>query len=164
MCQGRGAPTTQPRSLPVRRDPRKPFTLPLGGGRGDLLDDAGDRDHARVRPPGRPGGAGGDPTRVRGHEAAQQQAEAQVRAEDPAAGARRVTRGPGTFPGPLPSSCKPVCDRLGQSGGTRLEGGGPVPAKLKLTYALVEQIVELKRDGLCDADEGAAQGGDADGD
>lgn len=27
-----------------------------------------------------------------------------------------------------------------------------MPAKLKLTYALVEQIVELKRDGLCDAD------------
>ena len=24
-----------------------------------------------------------------------------------------------------------------------------MPAKLKLTYALVEQIVELKRDGLC---------------
>lgn len=27
-----------------------------------------------------------------------------------------------------------------------------MPAKLKLTYALVEQIVELKRNGLCDAD------------
>ena len=27
-----------------------------------------------------------------------------------------------------------------------------MPAKLKLTYALIKQIVELKRDGLCDAD------------
>ena len=33
-----------------------------------------------------------------------------------------------------------------------------MPAKLKLTYALVEQIVELKRDGLCDADIIAAIG------
>lgn len=27
-----------------------------------------------------------------------------------------------------------------------------MPAKLKLTYTLVDQTVELKRDGLCDAD------------
>ena len=33
-----------------------------------------------------------------------------------------------------------------------------MPAKLKLTYELVEQIVELKRDGLCDADIIAAIG------
>ena len=33
-----------------------------------------------------------------------------------------------------------------------------MPAKLKLTYDLVEQIVELKRDGLCDADIIAAIG------
>ena len=33
-----------------------------------------------------------------------------------------------------------------------------MPAKLKLTYDLVEQIVELKRDGLCDADIIAALG------
>jgi transposase len=33
-----------------------------------------------------------------------------------------------------------------------------VPAKLKLTYALVEQIAGLKRDGLCDADIIAAIG------
>ena len=33
-----------------------------------------------------------------------------------------------------------------------------MPAKLKLTYALVEQIVKLKRDGLCDADIIAAIG------
>ncbi|MEE8680989.1 MAG: helix-turn-helix domain-containing protein [Olsenella sp.] len=33
-----------------------------------------------------------------------------------------------------------------------------MPAKLKLTYALVDQIVELKRDGLCDADIIAAIG------
>ena len=33
-----------------------------------------------------------------------------------------------------------------------------MPAKLKLTYELVGQIVELKRDGLCDADIIAAIG------
>ena len=33
-----------------------------------------------------------------------------------------------------------------------------MPAKLKLTYDLVAQIVELKRDGLCDADIIAAIG------
>ncbi|MBR3313689.1 MAG: helix-turn-helix domain-containing protein [Atopobiaceae bacterium] len=33
-----------------------------------------------------------------------------------------------------------------------------MPAKLKLTNKLVEQIVELKRDGLCDADIIAAIG------
>lgn len=33
-----------------------------------------------------------------------------------------------------------------------------MPAKLKLTYALVDQIVELKRDGLCGADIIAAIG------
>lgn len=33
-----------------------------------------------------------------------------------------------------------------------------MPAKLKLTYALVEQIVEFKRDGLCNADIIAAIG------
>ena len=33
-----------------------------------------------------------------------------------------------------------------------------MPAKLKLTYELVAQIVELKRDGLCDADVIAALG------
>lgn len=33
-----------------------------------------------------------------------------------------------------------------------------MPAKLKLTYKLVDQIVELKRDGLCDADIIAAIG------
>ena len=33
-----------------------------------------------------------------------------------------------------------------------------MPAKLKLTYALVDEIVELKRDGLCDADIIAAIG------
>ncbi|MBQ9001002.1 MAG: hypothetical protein IJ087_04030 [Eggerthellaceae bacterium] len=33
-----------------------------------------------------------------------------------------------------------------------------MPAKLKLTYALVDEIVELKRDGLCDADVIAAIG------
>ena len=33
-----------------------------------------------------------------------------------------------------------------------------MPAKLKLTYDLVEQICELKRDGLCDADIIAALG------
>ena len=33
-----------------------------------------------------------------------------------------------------------------------------MPAKLKLTYKLVEEIVELKRDGLCDADIIAAIG------
>ncbi len=33
-----------------------------------------------------------------------------------------------------------------------------MPAKLKLTYALVDQIVELTCDGLCDADITAAIG------
>ena len=33
-----------------------------------------------------------------------------------------------------------------------------MPAKLKLTRKLVDQIVELKRDGLCDADIIAAIG------
>ena len=33
-----------------------------------------------------------------------------------------------------------------------------MPAKLKLTYDLIAQIVELKRDGLCDADIIAAIG------
>ena len=33
-----------------------------------------------------------------------------------------------------------------------------MPAKLKLTYDLIDQIVELKRDGLCDADIIAALG------
>ena len=33
-----------------------------------------------------------------------------------------------------------------------------MPAKLELTYALVDQTVELKRDGHCDADIIAAIG------
>lgn len=33
-----------------------------------------------------------------------------------------------------------------------------MPAKLKLTYALMEQVVELKRDDLCDTDIIAAIG------
>ena len=48
-----------------------------------------------------------------------------------------------------------VCDALGAC---HPEEVADMPAKLKLTYALVEQIVELKRDGLCDADIIAAIG------